>query len=154
MRHIALDWDPEWSSAWERDEPYSAGDRVWFHRERGALVWVCGPDSGTDEEHDAAMAEVLADPSYEEIPALHHAEHHEIFRRWRATLPEEITRCCNPKSIGGFRRDLRWHFPDRAEAVWSSWYEFRDAALRDLATAWLAERGFQVTWRDVDNEGG
>lgn len=95
---------------------------------------------------DQLTAEVLARPDVEEIPPLTHREHHVIFRGFLATLPSDVTECCNQRSIGGFLNDQNFHFDD---AYRDRWAEYHDAALRERAAAWLRERGFAVSWIDL-----
>lgn len=104
-------------------------------------------DPRAPEEDGEEPEEVRREPArYAEIPRLTHGEHHEIFRAYLDTLPLAVQGMCNNASIGGFLRDLRRYFKDRADEYEQGWYDFHDEALRDRATEWLAERGFEVTW--------
>ena len=104
-----------------------------------------------DAEIRQLEAELTTAPvgTYEEIRPLTHGEHHEILHGWLQTLPEEVRDLCNNASIGGFRRDLYYHFSqEEADDSWYGWDEYHDQELRTLAATWLRDRGFLVGWSD------
>ena len=82
---------------------------------------------------------------YEEVPPLTHGDHHTIFREFLATVPDKVRELCNNASIGGFLRDVEYHFDD-AEETKEAWYAFHDRALQQLAEVWLRDRDWDVTW--------
>ena len=146
VNRITLYWD-RWKLVWERDYEYHPYGRAWFDRETGDFVWQSGEDF-RDLPEGEPPEEVRQNPDrYEEIPLLTHGDHHEIFQAFLATMPDKVRDLCNNASIGGFLKDLEFHFPE--EEGWHYkhyWDGYRDDELRKRAERWLTERGFNVTW--------
>lgn len=157
LRKLHAEWSCQWESVWKRD-PWTSEyrDDVWvgmrercyFDHEKGELLF-------TDYRNLSELPnEILAnnerrigqDPDrYEEIPPLTHADHHEIFNEFLATLDEKVREVCQTKSIGGFFDTYEEHFGQSDEVRWA-WESFHDDALRARAEEWLSERGWEVHW--------
>ena len=94
MKNLEADWLSQWALIWRRDDRYHTPlDHVYFDLRDGGVHWVLGDEGAVpDAEIRQLEAEFITAPVgwYEEIAALTHGEHHEIFRRWLQTLPEKV----------------------------------------------------------------
>ncbi len=148
LRQVEMHWEEDWRPVWERDDPWHPWGRVWLDHESGQPEWGLCDDPRRLLSESSPPPEVLNDPGrYEEIPPLSHGDHHEIFAEYRRILPDEVTAVCNPASIGGFRKDLYYHFGNAADEYWWMWCDFHGEALRLRAEAWLRARGVEPIWK-------
>lgn len=147
---MRLEWIPHWQRAWQRDDPYIYDDDAYCDQETGNIIWL----KRCEDDAEDLESEVRSDPArYWEIPVLSHASHHNMFSQFLTTgLPvdheagERVRAVCNTASIGGFLKDVQYHFEDQADEIVQAWYDYHDEALRSRATTWLRERGIEPDW--------
>ena len=151
MKNLELNWRGGWQAVWERDDPWHPWGRVWLDRETGKPIWAEVDDPRADLSESRPPPEVSENPDrYEEVPCLsHRGDHSEIFREWlEAEVDDNKRAICNTVSIGGFFDTAGKYFGDaESETLRESWHKFHDPALRERATAWLRDRGWEVRWK-------
>ena len=145
MKKLSADW---YSDLWEDVGRRDANShvplwRVFFDKATGDLLWIPGEEDLAQESKER-LAKIEQEPErYEEIQPLTQGQHHEIFREFFDGLPAEATKLCNPASIGRFLKDCEYHVGPADYA----WRKFYGNALREKATDWLRDRGWDVEWR-------
>ena len=146
LKKLTADWYGGWREVWRRDSDYHRPlDRSFFDARTAEVLWVL-----EDFPEDVLLRQIEEQPEhFEEIPALTHAQHPEIFREFFDGFDAEVQELCNPVSIGGSLEDYEFHFGESARR---SWETFQDEVLHERATAWLKERGWNVEWSDGEED--
>ena len=120
------------------------------------IVFISKPKLERNEDEAVKLYKKVSNnpKRYIEIPTLKHEKHHEIFDKYKSNLPVEqeledkILNCCNPLSIGGFKKDLKENFSlEIYKKVWYGWQNFKNKELSKIAKKWFKEQGYIVNWK-------
>jgi len=153
---IELFWFGGPDMAWSRDEPYHNREYCYFDIETKKIVFISKPKLERNEDEAVKLYKKVSNnpKRYIEIPTLKHEKHHEIFDKYKSNLPVEqeledkILNCCNPLSIGGFKKDLKENFSlEIYKKVWYGWQNFKNKELSKIAKKWFKEQGYIVNWK-------
>jgi hypothetical protein len=132
-----------------RDVDYSSDDQhtAYLDRDSGEIVWVFEDDQLTEgtaspEENAELRRRVADNPTrYLEVPRLDHGDHHDILREFLDsdwTEDENAKRNAEQAYIGSIGH---WIKKVEAEGAVSSYYEFRDRKIAEMASDFLRKHG-------------